>query len=71
MCEESDKEKTEEGGRRRSGRPKLKWMNSIKRDIEKAGMNSREWERMAGDDESIFCLYNTNCFNTMVLLLIK
>ena len=42
--------KTEECGRRRRGRPKLRWGNSIKRSLERAGVNSRAWERMAGDD---------------------
>ena len=36
--------KTEVGGRRRRGRPKLRWMDSVKRDIEMAEMNSRERE---------------------------
>ena len=42
--------KTEECGRRRIGRLKLRWRDSIKRSLEGAGVNSRAWERMAGDD---------------------
>ena len=36
---------TEEGVRKRRGRPKLMWKDSVKRDLEKAGVNSREWEK--------------------------
>ena len=40
---------TEEGGRRRRRRPTLRWRDGVKRDLERAEMNSREWERMAED----------------------
>ena len=43
--------RTEEGGRKRRGRPKLRWRESIKRDLAEA--SSREWEKkivIDGDD---------------------
>ena len=39
----------EEGGRRRRGRPKLRWKDYVKRDLERAGMNSQEWKTIAED----------------------
>ena len=46
--------KTEEGCRRRNGKPTLRWRDIRKRDIERSEMNSWEWERleiaMDGDD---------------------
>ena len=41
--------KAEEGGRRRRGRLRLRWRDSVKRDLERSEVNSREWERMAED----------------------
>ena len=43
--------KTEEGCRRRRGRPKLTWGDNIKRDVKGAEVNSRQWERMAEDHD--------------------
>ena len=36
--------KTEEGGRRRR-RPKLRWRDNVKRNLDRAEVNIREWER--------------------------
>ena len=41
---------TEEAGRRRET-PKLRWRYSAKRDLERAAVNSSDWERMAEDWE--------------------
>ena len=41
--------KAEEGGRRRRGRPKLRRKDCVKRDLERAGMNGREWKTIAED----------------------
>ena len=43
--------KAEEGGRRRRGRPKLRWKDCIKRDLERAGTNGQEWKTTAEDRE--------------------
>ena len=50
--ESMDKEsmETEEGGRRRRGRPTLRCRDRVKRDLERSEVNSREWERTAGDE---------------------
>lgn len=40
---------TDEGGRRRKGIPKLRYRGIFKRDIKRAGVKSREWERMVED----------------------
>ena len=37
----------EEGGRRR--RPKLRWKDCVKRDLERAGTNGQEWKTIAED----------------------
>ena len=60
MCEErlTKRERTTyDGSRRRKGRTKLRWMNSVKRDLEWAELNSREWKKWQkiatdGDDSS-------------------
>ena len=40
--------KAEEGGRRRRrGRSKLRWKDSVKRDVEMAGTNGEEWKTIA------------------------
>ena len=36
--------KAEEGGRRRRGRPKVRWKDCVKRDLERAGTNGQEWK---------------------------
>ena len=41
--------KAEEDGRRRRGRPKLRWKDSVKRDLERAGTNGQEWKTIAED----------------------
>ena len=41
--------KAEEGGRRRRGRPKLRWQDCVKRDLERAGTNGQEWKTIAED----------------------
>ena len=41
--------KAEEGGRRRRGRPKLRWKDCVKRDLERAGINGQEWKTIAED----------------------
>ena len=40
---------TEESGRMRCGREKSKRRDSVKGDLEMAGVNSREWETMVED----------------------
>ena len=40
---------TEEDGRSRRGRPTLRWRDSVKRDLKRAEVNSREGERMGED----------------------
>ena len=42
--------KTEEGDRRRRGRLTFRWRDRVKRDIERAEVNSQEWERMEDCD---------------------
>ena len=41
--------RTDEDGRRRRGRPKLRCRDNVRRDLEKAGVNSQVWERVAKD----------------------
>ena len=41
--------KAEEGGRRRKGRPKLRWKDCVKRNLERAGTNDLEWKTIAAD----------------------
>ena len=41
--------KAEEGGRRIRGRPKLRWKDCVKRDLERAGTNGQEWKTTAED----------------------
>ena len=41
--------KAEEGGRRRTGRPKLRWKDCVKRDLERAGTNAQEWKTITED----------------------
>ena len=41
--------KAEEGGRRRRGRPKLRWKDCVKRDLENEGTNGQEWKTIAED----------------------
>ena len=41
--------KAEEGGRRRRRRPKLRWKDCVKRDIERAGTKGQEWKTIAED----------------------
>ena len=41
--------KGDEGGRRRRRRPKLRWKDCVKRDLERAGMNGQEWKTTAED----------------------
>ena len=41
--------KAEEGGRRRRGRPKLRWKDCVNRDLERAGTNGQEWKTTAED----------------------
>ena len=41
--------KAKEGGRRRRGRPKLRWKDCVKRDLERAGTNGQEWKTIAED----------------------
>ena len=41
--------KAEEGGRRRRGRPKLRWKDCVKRDLERAGTNGQEWKTIVED----------------------
>ena len=41
--------KAEEGGRRRRGRPKLRWKDCVKRDLERTGTNGQEWKTIAED----------------------
>ena len=41
--------KAEEGGRRRRGRPTLRWKDCVKRDLERAGINGQEWKTIAED----------------------
>ena len=43
--------KTKEGGRRRRGRPRLRWRDSGKRDLERTELNNRKWEGMADDHD--------------------
>ena len=38
-----------EGGRRRRGRPELRWKDYVKRDIERAGTNDQKWNTIAED----------------------
>ena len=40
----------EEGGRRKQGRPELKLSNSMKRDLVKAGVNSRNGRKEGGKE---------------------
>ena len=42
-------QETEEGGRRT--RPTFRWTDSVKKDLEKAGVNSRYSEKMAEEQE--------------------
>ena len=37
----------EEDVRRRRGRPKLRWKDSVKRDLERAGTNGQKWKTIA------------------------
>ena len=39
----------EEGGRRRRGRPKLRWKDCVKLDLERAGTNGQEWKTIVED----------------------
>ena len=42
--------KAEEGDRRRRrGRPKLRWKDCVKRDLERAGTNCQVWKTTAED----------------------
>ena len=40
---------TEEGDRRRIGRPKMRWKDCVKRDLERAGTKGQEWKTIAED----------------------
>ena len=42
--------KTEEGARRRGERPKLRWRDCVKRDLDMATVSRRERERIAGEN---------------------
>ena len=52
MCEDRLSKrawKAEEGGRRRRGRPKLRWKDCVKRDLERAATKGLEWKTIVED----------------------